>query len=46
MKRGRGTCGTFQSYKLMYLHILRAGMVFITLWYVNVPRYVHIPVFL
>ena len=25
---------------LTYLHILRAGMVYITLWYVHVPRYV------
>ena len=38
MKRGRGRCGTFQSCKLMYLHILPAGMVYITLWYVHVPR--------
>ena len=31
MKRGRGMCGMSQSYKLTYLHILRAGMVYITM---------------
>ena len=42
MKRGRGTCGTFQSYKLTYLHKLRAGMVYITLWDVHVSIPAHI----
>ena len=40
MKRGPGTCGRFQSCKLMYLHVLRAGMVCIALWYMHVPKYV------
>ena len=43
IKRGWGTSGTFKVINLTYLHILRAGMVYITLWYVHVPRYVHIP---
>ena len=48
MKRGRGMCGVFQAFNLMYLHILRAGMVYITLWYMHVPRteqtwYMHVP---
>ena len=30
MKRGRGTCGMFQSCKLTYLHVLRAAMVYIS----------------
>ena len=34
MKQGRGMCGTFKVFNLMYLHILCAGMVYITLWYV------------
>ena len=36
MKRGRGTCSTFKAFNLMYLHILRAGMVYVTLWYVHI----------
>ena len=40
LKRGQGTCGTFQSCKQAYLHVLHTGMVYITLWYVHIPRYV------
>ena len=29
MKRGRGTCGMFKAFNLMYLHVLRAGIVFV-----------------
>ena len=36
----RGTCGTFKVINIMYLHILPAGMVYITIWYVHIPRYV------
>ena len=43
MKRGRGTCGTFKVINLTYLHVLCAGMVYITLWYVHVPL-LHVPV--
>ena len=39
MKRGWGTCGTFKAFNLTYLHVLRSGMVYITLWYVHLPRY-------
>ena len=38
IKQGRGTCSTFKVINLIYLHILRAGIVYITLWYVHVPR--------
>ena len=31
MKRGQGTCSTFKAFNLTYLHILRAGMVYITM---------------
>ena len=30
MKQGRGTCGTFKVINLTYLHVLHAGMVYIT----------------
>ena len=41
MKRGWGTCGMFKAFNLTYLQILRAGMVYITLWYVHVPVRAH-----
>ena len=37
MKQGRGMCGIFKAVNLMYLHILHAGMVHISLWYLHVP---------
>ena len=30
MKQGQGTCGTFKVINLTYLHVLGAGMVYIT----------------
>ena len=43
MKQGWGMCGAFQSCKQMYLHVLCAGMVYITQWYMQAPWYVHVP---
>ena len=37
MKRGRGMCGTVKAFNLMYLHVLRAGMVYLAIWYVHAP---------
>ena len=38
--QGRGKYGTNKAFNLRYLHVLHAGMVYIPLWYVCVPRYV------
>ena len=38
MIQGQRTCGTFQSFKLTYLNKLRAGMIYIILWYVLTPE--------
>ena len=53
MKRGRGTCSMFQSYKLMYLHVLRAGMVYLwtlfhhpQIYYLFLQRPFHFRVYL
>ena len=43
MKRGWGTCGKFKAFNLTYLHVLRAGMVYITLWYMHIPKYAARP---
>ena len=43
MKQGRSTCGTFKVINLTYLHVLRAGMVYITLWYMHIPKYAARP---
>ena len=33
-------CSTFKVINLTYLHVLRVSMVYVTHWYVHVPRYV------
>ena len=43
MKRGWGTCDRFKVFNLTYLHVLHTGIVYITLGYMHVPRYVHVP---
>ena len=35
--RGRGMFSTFKALNLTCLHVLRASMVYVTLWYVHVP---------
>ena len=35
MKQGQGTCCTFKAFNLTYLHVLRAGIVYISLWSVH-----------
>ena len=36
MKQGGCMCGAFKVFNLTYLHVLRACMVYITLWYILV----------
>ena len=40
MKQGWGTSSMFKVFNLTYLHVLPAGMVNITQWYMHVPSYV------
>ena len=49
MKHGRGMCSTLKVINLTYLHVVRAGMVYITIWYVPIYRltlHMHVPKYL